>query len=257
MLDERHCALIRLEQHVVIVFLHHDVVDNVRNIVVRVSFQQMTVFYLYFLQTSVWNRNGRRLIISCLSNAISTSPPPLCFSSSSSILATTVGCAGYSCCSSSPLRTACVIFPLAVVRACDVCYSISSSSDSLCHPLSLQASHPSLAGSVTILMVDLSLLQVSSPVAQHYTILIALVRYNRERHAVHCTVLGQHEHGRAVILPWHVAYLGIGLCKMRRFVCPVHYPVEQHLYTAQYCPRLNCLSSSKMHSRIKTPCILA
>ena len=63
---------------------------------------------------------------------------------------------------------------------------------------------------MTILIVDLSLLQVSSPVAQHYTILIALVRYNRERHAVHCTVLGQHEHGRAVILLWHVAYLGIG-----------------------------------------------
>jgi hypothetical protein len=47
--DERHRVLIQLEQHVVVVFLHHNVADNVRNVVDRLGMEQVMILYLYFV----------------------------------------------------------------------------------------------------------------------------------------------------------------------------------------------------------------
>ena len=105
-------------------------------------------------------------------------------------------------------------------------YSILTSSVFLCLRPTQQALPLSWAGSVKILIVDIALLQVSVTIAQHYTILVSLVRHNRQRHAVHGTVLGQNEHCRAVIFAGHVAYIAVRLLQMWGLERPVYYAIE-------------------------------
>ena len=49
MLDKRHCVLIQLEQNLILIFLYHNVANNVSNIVYSCRMQQMIIFYVYFL----------------------------------------------------------------------------------------------------------------------------------------------------------------------------------------------------------------
>lgn len=69
-------------------------------------------FICIFCRQSSWNRNGKRLIVNCLSSSTSTSAPPFCSSRSSSILDLTASCTAYWCFSISPLKTACVMWAL-------------------------------------------------------------------------------------------------------------------------------------------------
>ncbi len=65
-----------------------------------------------FCKHKVWNRIGKRLIINCMSNSISTFLPAFSCCNNSSILALTAACTSFRCSWTSPLKTACVICPL-------------------------------------------------------------------------------------------------------------------------------------------------